>query len=71
VYLSVTDREGNPISNLEKENFTIYEFEEQKEIQQFERGVNVQRGINLLRRVKPAFPHFQCRKEQGYMPKTV
>ncbi len=48
VYLSVTDREGSPISNLEKENFIVYEFEEQKEIHQFQRGVNVQKGINLL-----------------------
>ncbi|GAG75760.1 unnamed protein product, partial [marine sediment metagenome] len=48
VYLGVTDQKGNPIKNLEKDNFTLYEFDKQREILSFERGININQGINLL-----------------------
>lgn len=48
VYLGVTDQKGSPIKNLEKDNFTLYEFDKQREILSFERGININQGINLL-----------------------
>ena len=48
VYVSVTDREGNPVPNLTEENFVLYEMGNQREISAFERGVNINQGIKLL-----------------------
>jgi hypothetical protein len=41
VYVSVTDREGNPVPNLTEESFVLYEMGNQREIFTFERGVNI------------------------------
>jgi Ca-activated chloride channel family protein len=48
VYVSVTDRDGDPIPNLTEDNFTLYEMGEQRRIQSFQRGVNINQGIKLL-----------------------
>jgi len=48
VYVSVTDRDGDPVPNLTEDNFTLYEMGEQRQIQSFQRGVNINQGIKLL-----------------------
>ena len=53
VYVSVTDVEGASIKNLGKDNFQIFETAEdrpelEREVLLVEKGVNINRGINLL-----------------------
>ncbi|MCK5570535.1 MAG: VWA domain-containing protein, partial [Spirochaetes bacterium] len=53
VYLSVTDENGKPVKDLGIDNFEIFESPEnhtgqEREILAFEKGVNINRGINLL-----------------------
>lgn len=57
VYVSVTDASGDPIGNLKKQNFEIYEGvhdrsvdspENRRDILGFRKGININQGINLL-----------------------
>jgi Ca-activated chloride channel family protein len=48
VYTAVTDKNGEPVKNLDSENFRLYESGKEKEILSFERGININQGINLL-----------------------
>ncbi len=53
VYISVTDEDGVSVKDLGKDNFKIFETaegrpEQEREIFLVEKGVNINRGINLL-----------------------
>jgi len=48
LYLSVTDKNGDPVKNLTEDRFTVYEMGEEREIDTFRRGININQGINLL-----------------------
>ncbi len=53
LYISVTDKSGTPVQNLNKENFTVFESTEEgaqkkRDIISVKHGVNINQGINLL-----------------------
>ncbi len=48
LYISVTDESGKPVKNLTREQFSVLEMGKPREIDSFERGININQGINLL-----------------------
>ncbi|MBN2532731.1 MAG: VWA domain-containing protein [Spirochaetales bacterium] len=48
IYVSVTDSNGYPQGNLEKDRFTVYEQGKKRKIVHFARGVNIDTGVNML-----------------------
>ncbi len=54
LYVSVTNDLGKPIENLKKNNFTLYEsstvkdYQQIKEISDFQSGLNYANGVNFL-----------------------
>jgi Ca-activated chloride channel homolog len=48
LYVSVTDANGYPRADLEKDQMTVYEQDKERKILAFARGVNIDTGVNML-----------------------
>lgn len=48
IYVSVTDANGYPQIDLEKDQFTVYEQDKERKIVHFTQGANIDTGVNIL-----------------------